>query len=151
MIYLKNVKLLICVDVLLYVLIQFYEVISMSSSEFENKGSLTIIIGDSPYGCERPYSALRFTLAALLDEVKTNIFLIEDGVYLGIKNQSPAEYPNKENLLQEALTMGAEVKACGPCCKARGVLQEDVIEGIKLATIHDLIYFVIHSDKTIFF
>ena len=123
----------------------------MCSSELEHKQSLTIIIGDSPYGCERPYSALRFILAALLDKLKTNIFLIEDGVYLGIKNQSPAEYPNKANLLQEALTMGAEVKACGPCCKARGVSQEDVIEGIRLATIHDLIYFVMHSDKTIFF
>ncbi len=115
------------------------------------KQSITIVIGDAPYGKERPYSALRFTVAALLQEQKVNIFLIEDGVYTGIKNQGPADYPNNRDLLKDAIEKGAEVKACIPCCKARGRSQEDLIPGIKLGTINDLVSFVLNSDKTIFF
>lgn len=117
----------------------------------ENKLSITIIIGDAPYGNERPYSALRFVLAALLQELKVNIFLIENGVYTGMKNQAPADYPNDKTLMSDALEKGASVKACIPCCKARGVTQEDLVEGIQPGTINDLVSFVVNSDKTIFF
>jgi tRNA 2-thiouridine synthesizing protein D len=117
----------------------------------ESRQSITIVIGDAPYGKERPFSALRFTIAALLQEHKINIFLIEDGVYTGMKNQAPADYPNNKDLLKDAIEKGADVKACIPCCKSRGVAPEDLILGIKQGTINDLVSFVLNSDKTIFF
>ncbi|ADN36783.1 DsrE family protein [Methanolacinia petrolearia DSM 11571] len=112
---------------------------------------ITVVIGDAPYGNERPFSALRFTVAALIEEMEVNIFLIENGVYLGIKDQAPSDYPSHENLLVEAYENGANIKACGPCCKARGLTQECLLEGIQMATIHDLVDFVVQSEKTIFF
>lgn len=117
----------------------------------DNKQSITIVIGDAPYGKERPYSALRFVLAALLQEMRVNIFLIEDGVYTGMQKQAPADYPNDKDLLSDAIGKGAVVKACTPCCKARGLLQADLVNGIQLGTINDLVGFVMNSDKTIFF
>ncbi len=116
-----------------------------------NDRSITIIIGDAPYGKERPYSALRFTIAALLQEQTLNLFLIEDGVYVGLKGQGPADYPNDRDLLEEAIARGTVVKACIPCCKARGLTQEDLVPGITMGTVNDLASFVINSDKTIFF
>lgn len=35
---------------------------------------ITVVIGDAPYGNERPFSALRFTVAALIEEMEVNIF-----------------------------------------------------------------------------
>ncbi len=117
----------------------------------DNKQSITVIVGNAPYGTERPYSALRFVLAALSEKLAIKIFLIEDGVYVGLKNQAPADYPNDKVLLSDALAKGAEVKTCIPCCKARGLRQEDLIEGIQMGTINDLVTFVTGTDKTVFF
>ncbi|WP_423792139.1 DsrE/DsrF/TusD sulfur relay family protein [Methanocaldococcus indicus] len=111
----------------------------------------TVIIGSAPYGRERAYSALRFALTSLLEGVEVNIFLIEDGVYVAKKNQNPSDVPNYLELLKNAIDLGANVKVCGPCCKARGLSEEDLIEGVKLATMHDLVNFVKESDKVVSF
>lgn len=113
--------------------------------------SITIIIGEAPYGSERSFTALRFTLAALLEELQVNIFLIEDGVFLGINNQDPSDFPNNGNFLKQAIEAGAMVIACGPCCRSRGLAEIPLIEGIKRGTIMDLVDFVKTSDRTIFF
>lgn len=120
-------------------------------NSMDNKQSITVVIGNAPYGTERAYSAMRFVLAALAERLTIKIFLIEDGVYVGMKNQAPADYPNDKNLLSDAMAKGAEVKACMPCCKARGLRQEDLVEGIQLGTINDMVAFVANTDKTIFF
>jgi len=111
----------------------------------------TVIVTTAPYGHERAYSALRFALASLLEGIDVNIFLIEDGVYLAKKFQSPSEVPNYLEYLKNCIESGAVVKACGPCCRARGLREEDLIEGVNLGTIHDLVEFVKESDKVITF
>ncbi|MBA2869122.1 DsrE/DsrF/TusD sulfur relay family protein [Methanococcus maripaludis] len=111
----------------------------------------TVIIGDAPYGKERAYSALRFALTALLEGIDINIFLLEDGVYVGKKDQNPAGVPKYSELLENAIEAGAVVKACGPCGKARGISDEELLDGIVFATMHDLIAFVKESDKTVNF
>ncbi|OPY29135.1 MAG: DsrE/DsrF-like family protein [Methanocella sp. PtaU1.Bin125] len=117
----------------------------------DKRRSITIIIGDAPYGTERAFSALRFVLAALLQELNVNIFLIENGVYTGMNKQAPADYPSDSNLLIDAIGKGAVVKACMPCCKARGITLDDLVDGIQMGTINDLVGFVVNSDRTIFF
>lgn len=111
----------------------------------------TVIIGDAPYGKERAYSALRFALTALLEGIDVNIFLLEDGVYVGKKDQNPAGVPKYSELLENAIEAGAVVKACGPCGKARGVSDEELIDGVVFGTMHDLIAFVKDADKTVNF
>ncbi|WP_459201856.1 DsrE/DsrF/TusD sulfur relay family protein [Methanococcus sp. CF] len=111
----------------------------------------TVIIGDAPYGKERAYSALRFALTALLEGIDVNIFLLEDGVYVGKKDQNPAGVPRYSELLENAIEAGAVVKACGPCGKARGISNEELIDGVAFGTMHDLIAFVKEADKTINF
>ncbi len=112
---------------------------------------ITVIISQAPYGRERAYTALRFALTALLEGEDVKIFLIEDGVYLAKRDQDPDEMPNHLELLKQCIEQGAEVKACGPCSKARGLSEDDFIDGVEVATMHDLVNWVRESDNVIFF
>ncbi|PWR73942.1 DsrE/DsrF/TusD sulfur relay family protein [Methanospirillum lacunae] len=113
--------------------------------------SVTVIIGDAPYGSERSFSALRFVLTALLEEIKVNIFFLENGTYVGLKDQNPVEFANIENLVREAIESGAKIIMCGPCCQARGITKDKIVDGIHFGTMHDLTDLVMKSDKVIFF
>ena len=111
----------------------------------------TVIITTAPYGQERAYSALRFALTSLLEGIDVNIFLLEDGVYVAKTSQNPAEVPNYLEYLKNCIEAGAVVKACGPCSKSRGLSEDDLVDGVQLATMHDLVAFVKESDNVITF
>jgi len=111
----------------------------------------TVIITTAPYGKERAYSGLRFALTSLLEGIDVNIFLLEDAVYVAKTSQNPSEVPNYLEYLKNCIESGAIVKACGPCSRARGLSEEDLVEGVQLATMHDLVAFVNESDKVITF
>jgi tRNA 2-thiouridine synthesizing protein D len=113
----------------------------------------TLIINEAPYGKERAYTAIRFAWTCDVEGHKVRIFLLENGVYLAKKNQSPAENvaPNTGKNLAELIEGGAEVKACGVCMQARGLSESDLISGVKSATMHELVEWTTTSDKVIVF
>ncbi len=121
--------------------------------------SMTVILGEAPYGKERAYSTLRFILAALSEEHKVKFFLLEDAVFLAKKGQNPPEFPglmdahmpNCEELLKTVIKQGADVKACGVCCKERALKQGELIEGVHISGMRDLITWVMETDKTVSF
>jgi tRNA 2-thiouridine synthesizing protein D len=120
--------------------------------------SITVVVADAPYGKERMYSALRFLLVALHEGHKTNLFLLEDAVFAAKKGQAPPEMPvgdarmpSCEELLNAAILEGLEVKACRVCCTERGVRDDEVIEGVTIGTMLDLVNWVVESDKALFF
>jgi tRNA 2-thiouridine synthesizing protein D len=113
--------------------------------------TFTIIISEAPYGREKAYTSLRFALTALIDGHKVNIFLVQDGVYVAEKLQSPAEFPSILTYLEEAIEEGANVKICTPCMKARGIPEENITNGAKLGTMHDLVEWATKSDGVISF
>lgn len=114
--------------------------------------SFTIIIYDAPIAKERPLSALRFAWTADLEGHQVRIWLFENGVYLAKKDQKPAQGLTNYGQLLEGLVKGdVEVKACVVCAEARGLKQVDLIEGVKLATIHELVEWTTSSDKVITF
>ena len=113
--------------------------------------TFTIIINEAPYGNERALSALRFAWTANIEGHKVRIWLFENGVYLAKKGQKPASGfvnfgQNLEDLIGEV-----EVKACVVCAEARGLTQAELIEGVRIATIHELIQWTVDSDKIIVF
>jgi len=120
--------------------------------------TLTVVVGEPPYGAERVYSALRFAMVALHEGHKVNFFILEDAVFLAKKGQKPPEMPvgsdrmpNCEELLKAAIQSGMTVKACGVCSAERGLTQGEVIEGVQIAGMKDLVDWVVESDKTLFF
>ncbi len=112
----------------------------------------TIIINEAPYQKERAYTALRFARTCDLEGHKVKIFLIENGVYVAKKGQKPAsDQPNFGAYLEDLIAGGQEVKACVVCIQARGLTEQDLISGVKIATIHELVEWTTNSDKVIVF
>ncbi|MFX1236203.1 MAG: DsrE/DsrF/TusD sulfur relay family protein [Promethearchaeota archaeon] len=114
-----------------------------------DKKTFTIIIGDGPYTKERPYTMLRFAYTALLEGHKIHIFLVEDGIFVGKRNQGPSSYDNLEKWMKDVIEEGADVKACGVCMKARGLSDEELIDGVEKTTMNGLLEMVIDADNVL--
>ena len=114
--------------------------------------TLTVIIFEAPYAKERALSALRFAWTADLEGHNVRVWLFENGVYLAKKGQKPAQgLTNYGQMLQDMITSGVEVKACVVCAEARGLTQADFFDGVKIATVHELVEWTTTSDKVISF
>lgn len=122
-------------------------------------GTITVIVGEPPYGKERVYSTLRFVLAALHEGHSVNLFLFEDAVFVPKKGQKPPEMPalmdermpNCEELIKAAIAQGAKVKICGVCASERSLNQSEVLEGAEIASMRDLVQWVLDSDRVMSF
>jgi tRNA 2-thiouridine synthesizing protein D len=112
--------------------------------------TFTIVIGNAAYTSERPYTMLRFAYTALLEGHNINIFLVEDGVFVGKKNQDPSVYDNVGKWVKDVIEEGAIVKACGVCTKARGVLGEELIDGIEVTTMNGFLDMCVQADNILF-
>jgi tRNA 2-thiouridine synthesizing protein D len=114
--------------------------------------TFTIIINEAPYAKERALSALRFAWTCDLEGHKVRIWLFENGVYLAKKGQKPVQgLINYGQTLEDLIKSGMEVKACIVCVDARGLTQTDLMDGVKIATIHELVEWTVNSDKVITF
>ena len=116
----------------------------------EKRKIFTIIIGDGAYTKERPFTMLRFAYTALLEEHKINIFLVEDGIFVGKKNQNPSTHDNVGKWMKDVISEGANVKACGVCMKARGLSEDQLIDGIEKTSMHGLVEMCEEADNVIF-
>jgi tRNA 2-thiouridine synthesizing protein D len=116
----------------------------------DKEKTFTIIIGDGPYTVERPFTMLRFAYTALLEEHRVNIFLVEDGIFVGKRNQDPSTYDNIEKWMKDVVSEGATVKACGVCMKARGVSEEELIDGIEKTSMNGLVDMCEEADNVLF-
>jgi tRNA 2-thiouridine synthesizing protein D len=119
---------------------------------------ITVAVGDPPYGKERVYTALRFSLVALHEGHQVNLFLFEDAVFAAKRGQKPPEMPvgdagmpNCEELLRASIQEGLKVKACRVCTAERGLSQDEVVEDVEAGSMADLVGWVVNSDKTVTF
>jgi tRNA 2-thiouridine synthesizing protein D len=120
--------------------------------------TITVVVGDPPYGKERMYTALRFSLVALHEGHQAKLFLLEDAVFAAKSGQQPppmpvgeAGMPNCEELLRAAIKEGLTVTACRVCSMERGLQPEQVMEGVQIGSMVDLVNWVVESDRTVFF
>lgn len=114
--------------------------------------SFTLIIYDAPYSKERTLTALRFATTCDLEGHNVRIWLFENGVYLAKKGQKVAQgLINYGQMLEDLIKGGIAVKACVVCADARGLTEVELIDGVKLATVHDLVEWTVNSDKVITF
>ena len=116
----------------------------------ETNKTFTIVIADGAYTSERPYTMLRFAYTALLEGHKINIFLVEDGIFVGKKGQDPATYDNVGKWMKDVIEEGAKVLACGVCMRARGLTEEELISGISKTTMNGLVNMCEEADNVLF-
>lgn len=113
---------------------------------------VTIVLQDAPYGNEKSWNAIRLSMALLSTGVKVRIFLYGDSVTAPKKGQRPPTgYYNISEMLADVISRGAEVRACLTCANARGLRQEDYIEGAMIGKTLDLAHWIKEGGQVMVF
>lgn len=113
--------------------------------------NVLIILNDPPYGTERSYNGLRLAKALSNKEVHVTVFLLADAISCARKGQKvPQGFYNIELMLKAILRQG-EVLACGTCMDARGMTDDDILEGAERSTMKVLAEHTINADKVLVF
>ena len=114
--------------------------------------SQLFIVNDAPYGNERAYNALRLagTLASREGQ-QVRLFLMADAVTCAKSGQKvPEGYYNVQIMLGKVARKG-EIGLCGTCMDARGLRDDELIEGAKRGTLVQLADWTAEADKVLVF
>lgn len=108
------------------------------------------ILNDAPYGSERSYNALRLARALGRKEGETvRVFLMGDAVACARAGQKvPAGYYNAGDMVR---MVGGEVALCGTCMDARGLGEDQVVEGARRSNLQQLADWTAAADKVLVF
>ena len=114
--------------------------------------STLFILNDAPYGNERSYNALRLAAALAGKEGQhVRLFLLADAVGCAKNGQKvPEGYYNVQLMLGKILRKG-DVALCGTCMDARGLSDEEMIEGARRSTLAQLADWTVEADKVLVF
>lgn len=112
------------------------------------------ILNDPPYGTERVYNGLR--LAANMQRLDEGhevvVFLMGDAASAAKSGQTtPNGYYNVNKMLGAVMRRGGRVIVCGTCMDARGLTQDDLVEGAMRSTLDELTQVTLASDKVLVF
>lgn len=114
--------------------------------------STLFILNEAPYGNERAYNAIRLAAAmAGKDDQQVRLFLMADAVACAKSDQKvPEGYYNLQLMLGKVLRKG-DVALCGTCMDARGLRDDEVIDGARRSTLAQLADWTIEADKVLVF
>lgn len=114
--------------------------------------STLFIINDAPYGNERAYNALRLAGAlAGREDQRVRVFLMADAVGCAKSGQKvPEGYYNVQLMLGKILRKG-DVALCGTCMDARGLTDQDMVDGARRSTMGELAQWTAEADKVLVF
>ena len=114
--------------------------------------TVTIVLQDAPYGNEKVWNALRLTQALLTTDTKVRIFLYADSVTAAKKGQNPPKgFYNVGEMLKALIDKGVEVRSCLTCTSARGLVQDDFVEGAVVGKTLDLARWVAEGGQVMTF
>jgi uncharacterized protein involved in oxidation of intracellular sulfur len=111
-----------------------------------------VVVNDQPYSSERPYNALRLAGAlAKRDEVELRVFLLGDAVACAVAGQQLPDGHYHIDRMLKGLLHRAQVGCCGTCLDARGLKQEQLLDGAHRSTLEELTDWTLWADKTLTF
>ncbi|MDE2369532.1 MAG: DsrE family protein [Burkholderiales bacterium] len=110
------------------------------------------ILNEAPYGSERAYNALRLASALAGKEGQTvRLFLMADAVACAKSGQKvPEGYYNIQWMLGKLIRKG-DVALCGTCMDARGLRDDELVEGARRGTLAQLADWTVEADKVLLF
>lgn len=110
------------------------------------------IVNDAPYGNERAYNALRLAGALASREGQgVRLFLMADAVGCAKSGQKvPEGYYNVQIMLGKVARKG-EVGLCGTCMDARGLRDDELVEGARRSTLAQLADWTVEANKVLVF
>ncbi len=112
------------------------------------------VLNDPPYGTERVYNGLR--LAANLQKMDPGhsvvVFLMGDAASSAKTGQkTPDGFYNVGRMLKGVLVKGGRVLVCGSCMDARGLTQDELLDGCQRSTMDELTQLTLDADKVLVF
>jgi uncharacterized protein involved in oxidation of intracellular sulfur len=112
-----------------------------------------LIINDPPYGTERAYNALRLAITLIKREgEEAKVFLMADAAACGKAGQTlPQGYYSLERMLRIFHARGGSIGVCGTCMEARGLKEEELVEGAHRSTMEELADWTLWADKVLVF
>jgi len=112
-----------------------------------------MLITEPVYGSDNPYNALRLAKSLLeKDDVQLSIYLLGDAVVGARKGQTtPKGFYNFGKMLMMFANKGVPISLCTTCMDARGIREEDLIEGVKPGGMQVLSEWVLENDKVLTF
>ena len=115
--------------------------------------SILIIIHAPPYGSERCLSGLRLAtaLAGRDDKSEVRIFLMSDATVLGLPNQIDGATNGLQGMVEQLVSLGADIRLCRTCALARGLGELPLIPGTAIGTLAELAQATLEADKVITF
>jgi uncharacterized membrane protein YdjX (TVP38/TMEM64 family)/rhodanese-related sulfurtransferase/sulfur relay (sulfurtransferase) complex TusBCD TusD component (DsrE family) len=115
--------------------------------------TIAIIIQNAPYkGDNKAWHALRFAGAALAEDMKVRVHLLDDGAQLARHTQSvPQGAVDLGKLLAELMEYGLEVRACGMALNDCRLDERDLLPGIQQGSMKALAGWVKDSDIVLTF
>lgn len=114
---------------------------------------MLMIVNDAPYGNERVYNALRLAdvLLKMEEDLELTVFLLGDAVTCAKSGQNtPKGYYSVERMLTPILRRGM-VLACETCMEARGMKEEELVQGCRRAKLGELGVSTLEADKVLTF
>ena len=115
---------------------------------------MLIVLNDPPYGTERSYNGLRLAgnLLKTEEKLQLTIFLLGDAVACAKSGQNtPNGYYNLERMLKVVLGKDGQVLLCGTCMEARGLRDQEILEGCRRSTLDELTSLTVAADKVLVF
>lgn len=113
-----------------------------------------LLIANGPaYGSELPFNALR--LAGTLikrDGIDVRLFLMGDAVVSAIDHQElPDGYYHLDRMLKGLARKGGVVGCCGTCLDARGLSEDQLVDGAHRSTMEELADWTLEADRIVTF
>lgn len=110
-----------------------------------------IVFNDPPYGTERLYNGLRLAHALIKHDGDVTVFLMGDAVVGGkAGQQTPDGFYNAERMLKRVINKG-RVLLCGTCMDARGLTEDELVDGAERSTMDELAQTTEAADKALIF
>jgi uncharacterized protein involved in oxidation of intracellular sulfur len=83
---------------------------------------------------------------------EVTVFLMADAVIAARRGQkTPEGYYNIERMLKRVVVSKGSVLLCGACMDARGMTEEDVMDGARRGAMDDLAAATVAADKVLVF
>lgn len=112
-----------------------------------------LIINDPPYGTERAYNGMRMANSlAKREDQEVKVFLMADAASCAKSDQKvPQGYYSLERMLKGFRLKGGETGVCGTCMDARGLTDDELVEGARRSTLDELTEWTIWADRVLVF
>ena len=112
------------------------------------------ILNHPPYGSERTYNGLRLAnnLFKKNESEEVTVFLMGDAVSAAkAGQQTPNGYYNLERMLKALIARGGKLLLCGTCMDARGIQEQELLEGSRRSSLDELTELTLVADKLLVF